>query len=135
MHLNNKGYMLIEIVLASTLAIVVAVFLTSITIKLKNKNEDLLIRSLVSTDQGIIYNTIMKDVYFNYPSLSKVCENLNVEVENKKVTYNGIINIVNEHASVGDLECNYTNNVIVIPISVKQLPDENFDIVIKFNVR
>lgn len=128
---NNKGYMLIEVILASVMAIGVSVFLASITIKLKNKNDDLLVKSLVSTDQGIIYNTIMEEVYDNDLSISQVCSNLSVN-ENK-VNYNGVITIVSDYAEVGTLICNEGKKLIVIPINVKQLPDENFDIVIKLN--
>ena len=125
---NNKGYMLIEVILASVMAIGVSVFLAGITIKLKNKNDDLLVKSLVSTDQGIIYNTIMEDVYDNDLSASQVCTKLSAS--GNKVSYNGIVTIVSEYAKVGTLKC---DEGIVIPISVKQLPDENFDIVIKLN--
>ena len=58
-RLNNKGYMLVEIILASAIAMGIAYFITDLTIKLKNKNDDLLVKTLVSTDQAIIYNTIM----------------------------------------------------------------------------
>ena len=128
---NNKGYMLIEVILASVMAIGVAAFLAGITIKLKNKNDDLLIKSLVSTDQGIIYNTIMEDVYDNDLSVSQVCTKLSVSGNN--VSYNGIVTIVSEYAKAGTLKCDEGKKLIVIPISVEQLPDENFDIVIKLN--
>lgn len=128
---NNKGYMLIEVILASVMAIGVAAFLAGITIKLKNKNDDLLVKSLVSTDQGIIYNTIMEDVYDNDLSASQVCTKLSASGNN--VSYNGIVTIVSEYAKVGTLKCDEGKKLIVIPISVEQLPDENFDIVIKLN--
>lgn len=128
---NNKGYMLIEVILASVMAIGVAAFLAGITIKLKNKNDDLLVKSLVSTDQGIIYNTIMEDVYDNDLSVSQVCPKLSASGNN--VSYNGIVTIVSEYAKVGTLKCDEGKKLIVIPISVEQLPDENFDIVIKLN--
>ena len=38
--LNNKGYLLVEIIVAAALAMTVAWFLTDLTIKLKNKNDD-----------------------------------------------------------------------------------------------
>lgn len=128
---NNKGYMLIEVILASVMAIGVSVFLAEITIKLKNKNDDLLVKSLVSTDQGIIYNTIMEDVYDNDLSASQVCGKLSIS--GSKVTYNGVVTIVSDYAEVGTLKCDEGKKLIVIPISVKQLPDENFDIIIKLN--
>ena len=61
--LNNKGYMLVEIILASVIAFGVAYFLLDLVIKLKNKNDDLFVDTLARTDQAIITNTIMRDIY------------------------------------------------------------------------
>lgn len=83
--LNNKGYMLVELILASTIAMAVAYFMIDVTIKLKNRNDDLLVRTLVATDQAIIYNTIMKDLTTNM--LEKTCDNVNIEVEGTQGSY------------------------------------------------
>lgn len=128
---NNKGYMLVEVILASVMAVSVSIFLATITLKLKNKNDDLLVKSLVGTDQGIIYNTIMEDVYDNDLSASQVCTKLSASGNN--VSYNGIVTIVSEYAKVGTLKCDDSKKQILIPISVEQLPNENFDVVIKLN--
>ena len=57
--LNNKGYMLVEIILASVIAFGVAYFILDLVIKLKNKNDDLFVDTLARTDQAIITNTII----------------------------------------------------------------------------
>ena len=46
--LNNKGYMLVEIILASVIAFGVAYFILDLVIKLKNKNDDLFVDTPVS---------------------------------------------------------------------------------------
>ena len=123
--LNNKGYMLVEIILAFVLAIGITYFVTELIIKLKNKNDDLLVKTLVSTDQTIIYNTIMNDVYKGTFSCDKI------EIDGNKFIYDGkIINVVSEYASVENMTCNDETDEtsIHIPINVKQLPDENFDV-------
>lgn len=131
--LNNKGYLLVEIILASVLAMVIAYFMTDLTIKLKNKNDDLLVKTLVSTDQAIIYNTIMKDLYNDPNSFS--CDN--ISVSGNKFTYNGFTNIVSEYAKVSynpEDDCNVSDKIRVnIGLEVKQLPDDNFNIDINFN--
>ena len=84
--MNNKGYMLVEIILASALAMIVAYFVIELTIKLKNKNDDLLVKTLVATDQAIIYNTIMKDLN----SLESVdCDYINgkISIDKNKNTF------------------------------------------------
>ena len=128
-HLNNKGYMLVEIILASVLAMVVAYFVIDLTIKLKNKNDDLLVKTLVSTDQAIIYNTIMRDLYDD--SVDFDCSNISVSGNTFK--YKDFSNIISEYASVEDFECNEENGDvnISIPITVKQLPGDDFDVIIK----
>lgn len=125
-RLNNKGYMLVEIILASVLAMVVTYFLTDLTIKLKNKNDDLLVKTLVATDQAIIYNTIMRDLYKDSGTFK--CSD--IKVSGNSFTYKGFTNIVTEYAKLGAV--NYNNNGITIQLSVPQLPDENFDIKIPY---
>jgi len=138
-HLNNKGYMLVEIILAFAIAMGVMYFLMELTIKLKNKNDDLLVRTLASTDQAIIYNAIMKDVYGD--SIINYCNKLSIS--GQKFTYGGFTNIVSEYAKLGTETCTYTEVYdddsmsttisvnLTIPIYVKQMSNEDFNVVIK----
>lgn len=130
-RLNNKGYMLIEIILAAALAMGVVYFITELTIKLKNKNDDLLVKTLVSTDQAIIYNTIMKDLY-NSDDPSDICDK--ITISGNKFSYDGFSNVVTEYASLGTVDCQDNGNKIYIKIKlgVTQLKNENFDIVINY---
>ena len=127
MRLNNKGYMLVEIILASVLAMMMAYFLTNLTIKLKNKNDDLLVRTLVSTDQAIMYNTLMKEIYNG----TFDCDN--VKINNRVFTYkyadgSSFKNIINEYAKLSNMVCSDSNKVnINIPMSIAQL-EEDFSI-------
>jgi len=94
-------------------------------IKLKNKNDDLLVKTLVSTDQTIIYNTIMEDIYKGYFSCDKI------NLDGNTFIYEGeTIVVVSEYASIGNLVCDDTTDEtrIHIPINVKQIPDDNFDV-------
>ena len=58
--MNNKGYMLIEIILAFALAFAIMYFMMDMVIKLKNKNDDLLVKTLIYSDQAIVSNKIME---------------------------------------------------------------------------
>ena len=130
--MNNKGYMLVEIILASVIAMVVAYFVIDLTIKLKNKNDDLLVRTVVYTDQAIIYNTIMDDIYNSGNDIS--CDYINnkisIDKENNIFKYGDFINVVSEYASIGDYTCEGEGSSIRvnIPMKVKQLPDDNFNV-------
>jgi len=125
--LDNKGYMLVEIILAVALAMGVGYFLIELTLKVKNTNDDLLVESLVKTDQGIIYNMIMKDVY-NDTSLTidDVYQKIEIDSDNNKVTYGTEIIFVSDYAQVGNKK--KEGNKIIIPIIVKQLPEDNFNV-------
>jgi len=125
--LDNKGYMLVEIILAVALAMGVGYFLIELTLKVKNTNDDLLVESLVKTDQGIIYNMIMKDVY-NDTSLTidDVYQKIEIDSDNNKVTYGTEIIFVSDYAQIGNKK--KEGNKIIIPIIVKQLPEDNFNV-------
>lgn len=115
--LNNKGYMLVEIILASVIAFGVAYFILDLVIKLKNKNDDLFVDTLARTDQAIITNTIMRDIYNKNTQFS--CENIlnNISVEDNKFKYNDTIIIeVNKYTTIGTIDCKDT--LLNIPLTV-----------------
>ena len=129
--LNNKGYMLIEIILAFAIAFALLYFIMDLVIKLKNKNDDLLVKTLIYSDQTIIANELMewvklKEEYFN-------CNHLTID--NKTIKYNdNVLNVVDKYATLGTKECSNEGNKISIkiPINVKQIPNEKFDVVINY---
>lgn len=61
MKLNSKGYMLVEIVLASVLAMGIAFFLLNLTYHFKNKNEDIQQSIYYTNDKIAITKNIMND--------------------------------------------------------------------------
>ena len=137
LRLNNKGYMLVEIILASAIAMGIAYFITDLTIKLKNKNDDMLVKTLVSTDQAIIYNTIMKDLYNTTDTINcdYIKNKITIDKDKNIFTYDGFTNIVSEYAELGDLTCNDENILkIEIPITVKQISDEDFYVKINYKI-
>lgn len=62
MKLNKKGYMLIEIVLASVLAMSIALYLLNLTYQFKNKDEDIYQSISYSSDKIAITKNIMNDL-------------------------------------------------------------------------
>lgn len=63
--LNNKGYLLVEIIVAFSIATAFMYIISDITIRVKNRNDDLMVKMHATVDQTIIYNTVMYDVYKN----------------------------------------------------------------------
>ena len=111
--------MLVEIILAFVLAMTIIYFITELTIRVKNKNEDLLVRTLTATDQAIIYNMVMSDVYNNGNAPSTItCSSAKVvEYKSKKLILNDYVN-----------SCEVSGKILMI--NVKQLPGENFNVVL-----
>ena len=62
MKLNTKGYLLVEIIVAFTIAMIMAYFLLQIVIDLKNINEDYFVDTKLETDQIILTKYIMDDI-------------------------------------------------------------------------
>ena len=60
--LNNKGYMLVEIIIASVIAFSVAYYLINLTIKFKNQNSDLYNNTIIKNDKVNITKNIMNDI-------------------------------------------------------------------------
>lgn len=62
MKINNKGYLLVEIVIAAVIAFAIAYFLFDLTVNLGNKEEDYYINTLLETDKLIMTKDIMNDI-------------------------------------------------------------------------
>lgn len=62
MKLNRKGYMLVEIVIASVLAFGIAYYLLNLTYKFKNTNTDLQESYIYTKDKLVITKNIMSDL-------------------------------------------------------------------------
>ena len=130
--MNRKGYMLVEIILASVIAFGIAYFLINLTIKLKNKNDDMFVETLVETDRAIITNKIMENIFSEDDEFD--CSKLNKD--NNTIIYNNKeIDIVNEYTQVGNIECQKSDGYVSvkIPLSVIQMSDKNYDILINHN--
>ena len=62
MKLNNKGYLLVEIIIASTLALTIAYYLINTTYKFKNTSTDIYQAHQYLNDKIIITKNIMNDL-------------------------------------------------------------------------
>ena len=60
--LNNRGYLIVELILASVLAMTVAYFLLNLVVKMSSKNQDLYVETALLTDKAIMTNLVMEDV-------------------------------------------------------------------------
>ena len=127
MKLNKKGYMLVEIILASALAFGLAFFIIDLVIRLKNKNDDLLVENLITTDKTIITNKLMS--YAKSETKNFDCNKLTITGNTVKYK-DEVIDIITDYANVGELSCSTVGGKvsITIPISVPQMSNKDYDI-------
>ncbi len=129
--LNNKGYMLVEIILASAIAFLVIYFIIDLTVKMKNKNDDMYVKTLVTTDQTIVTKKLMDYAMVEQEEFD--CGSL--KIDGRSILYKEeVITVISDYANVGSLKCSneYNKISIAIPLDVKQQVDEDFDIVVDY---
>ena len=137
--LNNKGYMLVEIILASIIAFGVAYFIIDLTLKLKNRNNDVMVATQVVTDQSIVTNKLIE--YIADEGENFDCGELKTP-DNKTITYkDNIIDVINDYVELSNENTWTCKNEkgqvnIEIPLEVKQLSKNDYNIKLnyKYNV-
>lgn len=123
MNLNKKGYMLVEIILASALAFAVAYFLLNLTYKFKNIDEELYTSINYETTKSLISKNIMNDIErgnlsnFYYDESSNI---LDFKISIPTIIDNKIENIVENR------RLKITDNTITYGIT-NTYKSDNFD--------
>ncbi len=141
MKLNRKGYLIVEIIVASVLAMGIAFFLVRLTISFSRTDEDIYKSITFTNNKNIITNKIMNDIndytlydiskevnaeksiyvvkftYLFYGSTSE--ETLTIDKKNKTITYGNYSKEIENALEIGDVEVTiddkYTS--IIIPIT------------------
>lgn len=90
MNLNKKGYMLIEIILSSVLAMSIAYYLLNLTYKFKNTDQDIYQSIISISDKNLITKNIMNDIE-NEAILDITCEEQEITEENVSCNWIDII--------------------------------------------
>ena len=83
-RLNNRGYLIVELILASVLAMTVAYFLLNLVVKMSSKNQDLYVETALLTDKAIMTNLVMEDVNkYNLVGVSQSGNSVNFDFKDK----------------------------------------------------
>lgn len=87
MKLNRKGYLTVEIILASVIAFAIAFFLMEITVKLVSHTDDTYRDTIVTTDSSLVTRNIKKEIkkVINEEGNNKTISEIKCE-EDKKCT-------------------------------------------------
>lgn len=140
--LNNKGYLLVEIIVAIVLAMGIAYFLMNITIKFSQKDEDIYQSISWINDKNILTNIIMEDLEkhtlisvkeinkenktieftFADPNIgNNGIKQLIIDKKNNKIIYDNYEKQINKSLTILDIIINIDNNnkytEIKIPIT------------------
>ena len=126
MKLNRKGYITVEVILASVVAVSIAIFLMEITIKMVNITDDAYVDTELLTEKALIIKNIKKlledDIEKNGGINNITCTNTlcqinfcsdssSIElVNNNQITYNGI-NSYDKNLSNIKIITNKTGNI------------------------
>ena len=105
--LNNKGYLVVEIILASVLAFIIAAFLIELTVRLTNKEEDAYLDTTLTTNKMLVTKKIIEDI--EKYGIGDIIDN-DVVVEKNSITY------INESTKTG-ISFNYKNNTKTLLIT------------------
>ncbi len=131
MKLNNKGYMLVEVIVSSAIALVMAYFLIDITIKLVNKNNDYYLENVLLADKNLVSKEIMKDI--NSMKLTNVVvdedntvnlifnnddsNKKSLKVTNRTITYGDYSKTFSDEVNISLPVISTNNNILTIKIS------------------
>ena len=137
MKLNRKGYLIVEIIVASVLAMGIAFFLVRLTISFSRKDEDIYKSITFTNNKNIITNKIMEDInnytltkveednnvvtftYWDEHNLKNYTRELTINKTTKDITYDNYKKNIGNALEIGDMA--FTSNSkyasIVIPIT------------------
>lgn len=152
LKLNRKGYMAVEIILASVVSITIAVFLIEITVKLVNKTDDYHVDTVFVNDKALIIKNIKEemqnDINSNGIITDVVCSDnkctitytngvsrdLSINQETSEIVYNSYTKKIDSRLS-GEVSISSNmssnNSYIVINIGFSNIfNDKDYDMII-----
>ena len=143
--LNKKGYLAVEVILASVVAVSIAVFLIDLTVKMVNKTNDNYTNTLFLTDKALITNHLRKEIkqdmknnsglksagikngscYLEYNNDSGKWINTKDEANRDAITYSpGYSKTINKDIKYSDINiktCTLENNYLIIKINFEDI--------------
>lgn len=148
--LNKKGYLAVEVILASVVAVSIAVFLIDLTVKMVNKTNDNYTNTLFLTDKALITNNLRKEIkqdmknnsglnsanikngscYLEYNNDSGKWIHILKDEENRDaIAYSpGYSKTINKDIKYSDIKidkCELTNDYLVVRIKVEDIFTNN----------
>ena len=132
MKLNNKGYLIVEVILAGVLTFTMAYFLINLTLKIRNRADDVNVETVMLNDKTVITNEIMSDVIGNnINNVEHITNGIKINfvdgsskdltIVDNTITYGTYTKKFSENAIVGEVSIRKSGNyfLVEIPITTK----------------
>lgn len=132
MKLNNKGYLIVEVILAGVLTFTMAYFLINLTLKIRNRYDDVNVETVMLNDKTVITNEIMDDVIGNNVNNVEYITNgikinfddgssKDLTIVDNTITYGTYTKKFSENAVIGEVSIRRNGNyfLVEIPITTK----------------
>lgn len=129
MKLNNKGYLIVEVILAGVLTFTMAYFLINLTLKIRNRYDDTNVETVLLNDKTVVTNEVMDDVINNkVKNVEYIANGIKITFEDgsskdltvvdNTITYGTYIKKFSENAIVGDVSIRRNGNYFTVEIPV-----------------
>lgn len=129
--INRLGYLTIEIIIASAIAITIAVFLMEITVKLVHVSDDAYVDTEILTDKSLIIKNIKSELEKDKGYIKSIsCINNNkctitlknnfkkeMKISNNMLTYDSYSKKLNTNIDNWNVTGSINNNYVLITIS------------------
>lgn len=142
--LNNKGYLLVEIIVAIVIAMGIAYYLMNLTIRFSEKDEDIYKSITWTNDKNILTNLIMEDVELyklNVAKKGKDDYSISFEfddedIENKElvinrdsrtISYGDYVKKIDSSLQIGEVKLVNGSNYTIVTVPLKSIySDEDY---------
>ena len=137
MKLNNKGYLIVEVILAGVLTFTMAYFLINLTLKVRNRYDDTNVETVLLNDKTVVTNEVMDDVINNkVKNVEYIVNGIKITFEDgsskdltvvdNTITYDTYTKRFNDNAILGNVNIKRNGNyfTLEIPITTKYSKDD-----------
>ncbi len=140
MKLNRKGYLAVEIILASVVSITIAIFLINISVKLVNRTDNSYVDTIFVSDKTLLTKNIKEeienDISNNGIIRSTSCSDSScnitfsngnsntLSIDGNKVTYGSYSKEVDKRVGSGKVSSSVSGDIVVINITFTNIFDD-----------
>lgn len=135
MKLNRKGYLTVEIILASVMTFVIAFFLIEITMKLVGKTDDAYNDTIFYTDKALVTKNLKEEIEKDIEedgttNESTLCSEISISDTNKTISYGSYSKKIDDKLTIGNPTCTSSGNYIFIKIPLSNVfaQDGKYDV-------